>query len=67
MVLDDVLRDTVGTDEVYGYRSKLTPHYDRPRKNGGEWDLGAIGFQMKGQRRLVDVEKCVIATEAINR
>ena len=48
-------------------RSKLTPHYDRPRKKDGKWEIGAIGFQMKGQRRLIDVGRCVIGTDAINQ
>ena len=54
----------LGTDEVYHYRSKITPHYDSPRKNGGIID--AIGFKQKASRRIVDVPYCHIATEAIN-
>ncbi|CAN0455845.1 unnamed protein product, partial [Hapterophycus canaliculatus] len=27
-----VVKETFGTDETYGYRSKLTPHYDTPYK-----------------------------------
>lgn len=46
----------------YGYRSKLTPHYERP-KDGKM----PIGFIMQGRRnRLVDVPECPIATESIN-
>lgn len=51
----------VGGDRVYGYRSKLTPHYDKP-SNGV---VGPIGF-MTARRRLVDVERCEIATDKIN-
>ena len=48
---------------TFGYRSKLTPHYERPRKDGEM----PIGFVMQGRRNtLVDVENCPIATEAIN-
>ena len=46
----------------YGYRSKLTPHYERAR---GE--KFPIGFVKVGRRTdLVDVPQCPIASEAIN-
>ena len=49
--------------QVYGYRSKITPHYNRPDKNGGQ----PIGFLKYGRRHdILDVEQCVIATDAIN-
>lgn len=48
----------------YGYRSKLTPHWEKPRR--GE-QPGAIGFLRYGNRRqILDVPQCSIATEAIN-
>lgn len=48
---------------TFGYRSKLTPHCDKPR-NG---QVGPIGFLKQGRRfDLVDVEHCPIATDAIN-
>ncbi len=47
----------------YGYRSKLTPHFHKPRR-GRELK---IGFLQVGRRsRLVDVEQCPIATQKIN-
>lgn len=47
----------------YGYRSKLTPHYERPR-NGKDMP---VGFIMQGRRNmLVDVPQCPIASKAIN-
>ena len=46
----------------YRYRSKITPHYQRPRENRGF----PIGFQCAGSGRLIDVPTCPIATEAIN-
>ncbi len=51
----------------YGYRSKLTPHYEVPRRRGGAGtsDL-PIGFLEHGSRRVVDVPHCPIATDAIN-
>ena len=46
----------------YGYRSKLTPHYERPC--GGNMP---VGFIMQGRRTsLVDVPQCPIASKAIN-
>jgi len=53
----------VPSPKPYGYRSKLTPHYQGGRQ--GE-DL-TIGFLKYGSRRaLVDVKNCPIATDAIN-
>lgn len=52
----------IGSPRSYGYRSKLTPHYPRPR----EADF-PIGFLYNGRRNhLVDVPQCPIATDAIN-
>ena len=52
-----------GSPKVYYYRSKITPHYNRPAKDGSQ----PIGFLQHGRRsQLVDVEQCTIATEAIN-
>eukprot|EP00579_Thalassiosira_antarctica_P001240 CAMPEP_0201872862 /NCGR_PEP_ID=MMETSP0902-20130614/5481_1 /ASSEMBLY_ACC=CAM_ASM_000551 /TAXON_ID=420261 /ORGANISM="Thalassiosira antarctica, Strain CCMP982" /LENGTH=632 /DNA_ID=CAMNT_0048399271 /DNA_START=157 /DNA_END=2056 /DNA_ORIENTATION=- len=72
--------DTLGTPEVFGYRSKITPHYEAPMRKK-EWknaqnngdaaaskscEIGSIGFKEKASRRLVDVPYCHIATPAIN-
>ena len=61
---------TIGTEEVYGYRSKITPHYQAPKEiDDGtkiEYRLEAIGFQKSSNRNLVDVAECPIATDAIN-
>src|SRR4029079_9373446 len=46
----------------YGYRSKLTPHFARPRPDREP----AIGFLRVGIRRTVDVAACPIATPAVN-
>ncbi|MGJ3242771.1 MAG: class I SAM-dependent RNA methyltransferase [Opitutales bacterium] len=49
---------------VYGYRSKLTPHWQRA---GDSRDPGPIGFLKQGQRRvIVDVPHCPIATNTVN-
>lgn len=72
--------DTLGTKEVFEYRSKITPHYEAPLRKK-EWkralqqhgeaaskvcEIGSIGFKEKASRRLVDVPHCHIATPAIN-
>jgi tRNA (uracil-5-)-methyltransferase len=63
------VRDTVGTNEIYHYRSKITPHYDRPIKSKNdkdEYEIRAIGFKQKTNRNIIDIPYCHIATEAIN-
>ncbi|MGJ8652684.1 MAG: class I SAM-dependent RNA methyltransferase [Opitutaceae bacterium] len=52
-----------GSPKEYNYRSKITPHYNRPSKDGSQ----PIGFLQYGRRnQIIDVEQCPIATEAIN-
>lgn len=61
---DQEIRPAIGSPREYGYRSKITPHYDRWSENG---DF-PIGFLHVNQRnRIIDVPACPIATEAINR
>ena len=51
------------TEQIFGYRSKLTPHYNKPDREGKQ----PIGFLMNGKRHaIIDVEQCPIATKAIN-
>ncbi len=52
----------VGSPEIYGYRSKITPHYGTPR----DGRIGPIGFQRYANRSIVDVPQCPIARPAIN-
>jgi 23S rRNA (uracil1939-C5)-methyltransferase/tRNA (uracil-5-)-methyltransferase len=53
----------IGSPRPFGYRSKITPHFNSPR-DGEEL---AIGFLRQGNRfDIVDVPRCEIATEAIN-
>lgn len=48
---------------AYGYRSKLTPHFPRPRADRAP----AIGFVKVGfPPRTIDVPACPIATPAVN-
>jgi len=70
--------DTVGSPLIYGYRTKLTPHFDGPpirrkelktiRSNGQKVDwpeVPAIGFMLKGTRKTMDIEDCPIGTDAV--
>jgi len=68
----------IGSPREYGYRSKLTPHFARPKAGQDDGEIrpeealaprhvGAIGFLRTGTRsQLVDVPRCEIATEAVN-
>ncbi|HVU25556.1 MAG TPA: class I SAM-dependent RNA methyltransferase [Opitutus sp.] len=54
----------VASPRGYGYRSKITPHFNPPRADGAEFP---IGFLRQGTRfDILDVPRCPIATEAIN-
>jgi len=49
---------------TYGYRSKITPHFQKPDKGR----IGPIGFLVEGRRQqILDVPKCPIASGSINR
>lgn len=53
----------LSTPQLWNYRSKITPHFDKPR----DGVLGEIGFLAFGRRsKLVDVPECRIAMDAIN-
>jgi tRNA (uracil-5-)-methyltransferase len=54
-----VVLPTLGTHHVFGYRSKLTPHYQARQSQ--------IGFQQQTSRQIVDVPSCPIATPAVNQ
>lgn len=67
----------LGTDEVFGYRSKLTPHYQSPHGSSGQRHkrsttpreakpIQEIGFQRQTSRAIVNVESCPIATPPVN-
>ncbi len=50
--------------QIYGYRSKITPHYNKPNKDGKQ----PIGFLVHGMRHaIIDVPQCPIATDNINK
>jgi 23S rRNA (uracil1939-C5)-methyltransferase/tRNA (uracil-5-)-methyltransferase len=52
----------VGSPREFGYRSKITPHFNPPRE-----PEFPIGFLRQGTRfDIVDVPRCAIATDGIN-
>ncbi|MCJ1278069.1 tRNA(m5U54)methyltransferase [Puttea exsequens] len=69
--------DTIESPLQYGYRTKLTPHFDGPpgsmsRKakrdpslRKGFDSVPPIGFNEKGTRRIIDIEDCPIGTDAV--
>lgn len=69
------IQDTIGSPLHYGYRTKLTPHFDgppgfRPSKRGKNpnnafEECPDIGFMQKGKRKVLDIEDCPIGTDAV--
>ncbi|KAI1799065.1 S-adenosyl-L-methionine-dependent methyltransferase [Daldinia bambusicola] len=63
------IQDTIGSPLQYGYRTKLTPHFDGPpswHKNREPFtSRPPIGFMLKGTRQTLDIEDCPIATDAV--
>lgn len=66
--------DTMGSPLQYGYRTKLTPHFDGPpggRRASRKGDrpkfeeVPPIGFMLKGTRKTLDIEECPIGTESV--
>jgi tRNA/tmRNA/rRNA uracil-C5-methylase (TrmA/RlmC/RlmD family) len=50
--------------QIWNYRSKITPHYDKPREFREEMP---IGFLAQGKRwEIIDVPQCPIAMDEIN-
>ena len=61
--VDFPVQPVIASPRAYGYRSKITPHFERPH---GDRPL-PIGFLRQGSRHsIVDVERCPLATDAIN-
>ncbi|KAG8894505.1 tRNA(m5U54)methyltransferase, partial [Tulasnella sp. 408] len=62
---------TIASPKTYGYRTKITPHFDLPpvakRKESDDPAKLPIGFGEKGRRKVMDIEECVIATPVLNQ
>ncbi len=59
--IDHEVLPAIGSPKLYGYRSKLTPHYPPPSK-----EHFPVGFLRNGRSSILDVPQCPIATDAIN-
>lgn len=61
--VETTVSPAIASPKEWGYRSKITPHFKRPR----DGKIEEIGFLRAGQRHhLVDVPHCPIAMEEIN-
>ncbi|EDO18505.1 hypothetical protein Kpol_2001p6 [Vanderwaltozyma polyspora DSM 70294] len=71
--------ETIGSPLKLGYRTKLTPHFDVPRKVKQLEEKPPLGFGQKGRPKwrsqtlaeggsgsILDIEECVIGTSIIN-
>lgn len=65
-LLPEVL-GTMGSPLQYGYRTKLTPHFNVPRKGGFKPDQPPpkIGFNAKVGKYVLDIEDCPIGTSTV--
>ena len=73
------VQNTIGSPMQYGYRTKLTPHFDGPpgstsaraRKDPSArkvlTEVPAIGYQAKGRRITLDIEDCPIGTDVVQK
>lgn len=67
--------DTIGSPLQFGYRTKLTPHFDGPpgkKRSDGRHGIRRkfdqvppIGFMKKGTRQTLDIEDCPIGTDVV--
>ncbi|RXK35210.1 tRNA (uracil-5-)-methyltransferase [Tremella mesenterica] len=73
-----IIRETIGSPKQWGYRTKITPHFDAPPKSlqrmnapivveekRKKWEC-RIGFERKGRPGVMDIEECPIATPVLN-
>ncbi|RKU46972.1 tRNA(m5U54)methyltransferase [Coniochaeta pulveracea] len=62
--------DTFGSPLQYGYRTKLTPHFDQPpgatrHKRVPFTSCPPVGYTGKGSKKVLDIEDCPIGTPAV--
>ncbi|PWA00147.1 hypothetical protein BB558_003813 [Smittium angustum] len=59
-----VVNEVIGSPKQFGYRTKLTPHFDlfkwMPREQT------SIGFNYINRREVLDIEECIIGTPHVN-
>ena len=61
--IEEEVNPTIPSPKQWGYRSKITPHFQRP-KPGEDFPIGFLEFNRR--TRLVDVYNCPIAMDEIN-
>mmetsp|Transcript_3167 Transcript_3167/g.4905 ORF Transcript_3167/g.4905 Transcript_3167/m.4905 type:complete len:440 (+) Transcript_3167:41-1360(+) len=61
--VDVAVKDVVASKHMYNYRTKITPHYNPPKRADG---VVQIGFRSRYHGGILDVAQCAIATDAIN-
>ena len=71
------IQNTIGSPLQYGYRTKLTPHFEGPPGNLSRKvrrdsslkkmfeEVPPIGFNLKNTRKTIDIEDCPIGTAAV--
>jgi tRNA (uracil-5-)-methyltransferase len=58
--------DTIGSPLQYGYRTKLSPHFDGPPRSTRKFtEVPLIGFTAKGRKKVMDIESCPIGTDIL--
>ncbi|PPQ83844.1 hypothetical protein CVT25_000903 [Psilocybe cyanescens] len=68
------IEPTVESPLVYAYRTKITPHFERPPKHAKKEDVASgaqppwlkIGFNLTNSNSTLDIEECPIATPILN-
>uniref|UniRef100_A0A8H8CR86 TRAM domain-containing protein n=1 Tax=Psilocybe cubensis TaxID=181762 RepID=A0A8H8CR86_PSICU len=68
------IEPTVESPLVYAYRTKITPHFERPPKHVKPDDVAPgtqppwlkIGFNLTNSNATLDIEECPIATPILN-
>ncbi|KAJ3988749.1 S-adenosyl-L-methionine-dependent methyltransferase [Lentinula detonsa] len=72
------IQPTIGSPSQYGYRTKITPHFQAPPPKidrtalqaqveaGEKPDWLQIGFNIQSQNKVMDIEECPIATPVLN-
>ncbi|KAK9694160.1 tRNA(m5U54)methyltransferase [Basidiobolus ranarum] len=58
------VNDVVGSPMEFGYRTKLTPHFQKPKST---LEKVEIGFAIQGRRQILDIEDCMIGTPSIQK
>ncbi|SCU87640.1 LADA_0E05270g1_1 [Lachancea dasiensis] len=73
-----IIGDTIPSPKMFDYRTKLTPHFDMPKKVHKLEDRPPLGFGQKGRpswrnnspggiKSILDIEECVIGTQILNQ